>query len=242
MDGLNFKFKPFVYSSDGDFGQALTGAVSFPIGDNFGVQVDGLLASSDATLESSTRGAAIHSFWRDPTVGLLGVYGDFMEIDQSTYVSAYSGALEAAIYWDRFTIEGIAGLKETNFTDANFFSAVRGGFYLDDNALLSFGHTYDDIVGNSLFLQGEWATYQSKGFSQSLFASSSVNEDSDFEISMGVTLYFGNSDKSLKRRHREDDPNIWIPIIPYGPAVLNAIKKKIDQGAFNFCQTHPKCP
>ena len=42
-----------------------------------------------------------------------------------------------------------------------------------------------------------------------LFAEARVGEDQDHGVWGGVRFYLGDKDKTLIRRHREDDPTNW---------------------------------
>ncbi len=47
------------------------------------------------------------------------------------------------------------------------------------------------------------------GIMASLFAEGRIGEDDYHGVWGGVRFYFGQHDKTLIRRHREDDPNDW---------------------------------
>jgi hypothetical protein len=55
----------------------------------------------------------------------------------------------------------------------------------------------------------EWAPLPRRGLS--LFADVGVDEDRDFRSLFGLKYYFSRSDKTLIRRHREDDPEVDLP-------------------------------
>jgi hypothetical protein len=62
--------------------------------------------------------------------------------------------------------------------------------------------------GFAAFTGLEWAPLRS---GLSLFADVGVNEDRDLRSLVGLKFYFSRQDKSLIRRHREDDPDVDLP-------------------------------
>lgn len=56
-----------------------------------------------------------HLFWRDPKVGLIGLYGS-----QTAWFTAFGtaqvtqAAVEGEVYWDRWTLQGIVGVEFGN--------------------------------------------------------------------------------------------------------------------------------
>ena len=73
--------------------------------------------------------------------------------------------------------------------------------------MLKVGHTY--TKGSNAITAGvEYIPEQFRGSSTAaaLFVDGAYGWDKSSMIIGGAKIYFGNSDKSLKRRHREDDP------------------------------------
>ena len=54
-------------------------------------------------------------------------------------------------------------------------------------------------------LNGSWVT---RDFLLSLTVDGQLGEDGYTSVMAGLSLYFGGEDKSLIRRHREDDPRL----------------------------------
>jgi hypothetical protein len=76
--------------------QGLGMAVSVPLGVRCGTQIDGLVASLD---DKTFLSISDHLFWRDPSRGLLGVYGSCRHYEGFGGIDEYRGALEAELYW-----------------------------------------------------------------------------------------------------------------------------------------------
>ncbi len=118
----NGKLSAFGGSQDGGiFG--VTGALTAPLGHDFGLQVDGMVGSGKG---AAFYGVGGHVFWRDPAKGLLGLYGSYVSWGTSSTVSATSplggvadviGAdvgkigIEGAAYLGRFSLEGLAAYQ-----------------------------------------------------------------------------------------------------------------------------------
>ncbi len=185
----------------------IEGSVSAPIGDRFGFQIDGIYGSADENdVDLDFSGVGAHLFWRDPSVGLLGVYGHYKEYGD--VIDSYNISVEAEIYKDDFTLELLAGVDniDTDFGDDDFFAGEAIlAYYPEDNFRLDFGVMHN--IDNTQFAVGaELMKETDTGFAPSLFVDASFGEDDTTYVGGGIRLYFGNSAKSLKQRHREDDP------------------------------------
>jgi len=87
------------------------------------------------------------------------------------------------------------------------FSRRTAKYYPTDDLMFLVGHTY--TKGNNAIRAGvEYIPEQFRGGATvaSLFVDGAYGWNKSSTIMGGVKIYFGNSDKSLKRRHREDDP------------------------------------
>ena len=219
VDGVNGSVSGFAGAGDGLEFYGGGGKVAFPLGSSFGLQVDGVVAGADSDFlgDVTVAGTAAHLFWRDPAQGLLGLYGHYGYFDVLDGAEIYAAGLEGALYLGRFTLEGVAGVEggevDTNAgsfdLDTRFFDMARLAYYPDDNLKLSLGHNY--IFGSHAgSLDAEWGFGAGGGAMVSLFASGSVSEHGDGAALAGLRLYFGQSEKTLIRRHREDDPNVGI--------------------------------
>ena len=176
-------------------------SLSIPVGDRFGLQAD-IAALNE--FGDTYRGAALHAFTRNPETFLLGVAGGFGASNSATF--EYIGP-EAELYLDRVSIEAWAGymnLDIAGVTSAQFFGFGDVAYYADDNLRLGLGAS--TIAGfKSAHANAEWLLADS-GLPLSLTAEGSVGDAGFVTASVGLKLYFGGEEKSLIRRHREDDP------------------------------------
>jgi hypothetical protein len=223
VDGINGKIAGFGGGADqtkGFYGG--TGSLSVPIAQQWGAQIDGGVGSLDSS--GWSRGAG-HVFWRDPSIGLVGAYGSYFHwngIGTATIprigVNVSRFAAEGEYYWSRWTVRGFAGYETVHLNVPNvanlpgllsipnrFFDWVSASYYVTDNFELSIGHLY--ILGrNGLTLGSEYGFALGGGRMASLFVDALFAEDGNNAVLGGVRTYFGQRDKTLIDRHRQDDP------------------------------------
>ena len=176
-------------------------SLSVPLGDRFGLQAD-IAALSE--FGDTYRGAALHAFTRNPESYLLGVTGGFGSANAATF--SFIGP-EAEFYADRVSIEAYAGymnLDVAGVQSSQFFGFGDVAYYADDNLRLSVGAS--TVAGfKSGHINGEWQLSDT-GLPLSLTAEGRLGDSGLVTASLGLKLYFGAEDKTLIRRHREDDP------------------------------------
>ncbi|MFK8034234.1 MAG: hypothetical protein AB8B94_08825 [Hyphomicrobiales bacterium] len=187
----------------------ITGSLSLPLGNPFGVQIDAMAGARDGKFIGGGGG---HLFWRNPAHGLIGVYGGYTHRDDIDGSVARIG-VEGEYYWENWTAKALVGVEfiDTDnpniiVEDESFFALADISYYANENLQLSVGHRYIS-ERNALALGVEYQLPQAV-FSGgvSLFAEARIGED-DYQAGWGgVRFYFGE-DKSLMRRHREDDPD-----------------------------------
>lgn len=186
------------------------GSIAAPLGHSFGVQVDGAAATAFASFGG---GGAAHFFWRDPEVGLFGPIAALASARGKT--ASWYGA-EGEIYAPVFTIGANGGYQDAGASS----SLGSGGFYrgyltvypVADLALTVGG---GQLAGRALGtgkieFQPDFIARHNVSF----FVSGNVSDDSSYRVTSGVRLYLG-PEKTLIRRHREDDPrDFWEGIDP----------------------------
>ena len=176
-------------------------AFSFPVGDMFGIQVD--LTALDAYGETAIGGAG-HFFTRDPNSYLLGVYGGYVD---SGPANAWYVGPEAELYLDNISIDAVGGIMDiSNGGGSEFYTMGKVALYASENLRLSVGAS---TVANfeSANAGVEWFMGDT-GLPLSLTVNGQFGEDGYTSVMAGLSLYFGGEDKSLIRRHREDDPSL----------------------------------
>jgi hypothetical protein len=225
VDGFNAKIDGFggSFGNHGFYGSQ--GAFSLPLAAQYGLQIDGAAGSLDHRGFGAVGG---HLFWRDPARGLIGIYGSYTSWDVAGSVRVGQVAGEGAWYNGRWTVEGIAGVEfgnsqsiisgdtvsgfnvQTFDITTRFFDKLNVGYYVTDNWKMFLGHRY--LGGKNAFAAGtEWAIPLDSGKMMSLFVEGRAGEDNFHGIWGGVKFHFGQRDKSLMARHRQDDPVIWSP-------------------------------
>jgi len=204
-------------SSDG---WVTEGSASVPIAESLGFQFDALYADIE---DAEFKGVGGHFFWRDHQVGLLGlsfggVFGD--EVD------SYEFSVEGEYYIDWLTLGAKAGYAAIEYenevpfieTDENgAFGLIYATVYPVDDLSITLGaeRRFDN---NSLRLDAE---YELPIDGLSLFTRAMV-ADNDYEhVLVGLRYYIGG-EKSLKQRHRHDDPRSVVQDILFGVGTYGA--------------------
>src|SRR5262245_40342939 len=221
VDGLNAKAAGFGGGADGRALYGSEGSISVPLGFRYGFQLDGLVSGYDNPSQGrvTTTATAGHLCWRDPAVGLVGAYAHYFHADAFRGVNYYAGAAEGALYWGRFSLDGLAGVEAGKVNlgafgsvdiATRFFDIATLSYYPTDNLKLSVGHSY--VLGRHALLLGtEWGLHSGGGTMAALFAHGSVSEGGNAGVLAGLRIYFGQRDKTLIQRHREDDPPSRLP-------------------------------
>jgi hypothetical protein len=89
-----------------------------------------------------------------------------------------------------------------------FFDQINLRYFVTDNWDVYVGHRY--LGGLNALALGTEASLQLPGKTMSsLFVEGRIGEKNFEGVWGGLKFYFGTSDKSRIRRHREDDPNQW---------------------------------
>ncbi len=217
-----------VFGGGDDDGGLIFGEASYtmPVGQAFGLQVDGLVGQVGRVDDTVVQGAA-HLFWRDPSKGLLGLYGSALSVDSA---DMYRIGGEGQLYLNRISLEGMLGWDEAS-TDGGVFASGTFAYYTSDNTRLYAGARRTDWrdgtirgVGTAGFAgleqQMSWGDGR-RGYS--LFGEVRFGENDYRAAWAGLRVYFGES-KSLIRRHREDDPFTVTPdldeIVEVAPVVV----------------------
>lgn len=208
VDGFNAKLAVGTVFDDAD-ASYVEGSFTIPLGHQYGLQIDGVAAEFDSNLFGHIPGYSLgaHAFWRDPSRGLLGVYADYLYVDSFGGLQFYTAGVEGALYLNRFTIDGTIGFKNGDMIDAEFYNDIRASYYPTDNLMLYIGQSYA-FDTNSFNYGTEWAFARKGRAATAVFAQGTAFEGGDQIISVGMRVYLGKRQKSLLRRHREDDPRI----------------------------------
>ena len=204
-------------NADSSGGYAV-GSFTFPMGESFGGAID---AVNGAVSSYPFLGTAFHGFWRDPNRASIGVYGSLSYLQQpqaSVSDKLYSRVgLTSEIYLGRFSIESLAGVERyaayesdlgVNKSRNRFFNHSSLAYYLNDNLKLSLGQRYSYSQMN-YSVGAEYLFSSNKYYGVSLFGDAGLGQMNSKSVSAGLRVYVG-PEKTLIRRHREDDPPIYL--------------------------------
>lgn len=219
VDVLNGKIEGFGGWADGRFGNkdnfsgGALASLTAPIGDRFGVQVDGLLASQYSNLAYAGAG---HFFTRDPDNYLFGAYASAIGFEKSGGLWTYKLGAEAELYFGAFTVSGVFGYEQTRGgpngvgirRKGAFFDYVDLSYYATEDLKLSVGHRYTGRNHAAAF--GAEYRLPFTGADVSLFGEGRVGENNYKAAWAGLKVYFGGGSKALIQRHRESDPTNWL--------------------------------
>lgn len=204
VSGVNGKIQAIGgYSeNDDESGDALVsglGSLSIPLGCDFGFQADvGIIDELDQT----TYGGAAHLFTRDPDSYLVGITGGYFDAGDT---NLWAIGPEAELYLGQVTLKGWGGYLDVDADDnsggGDGFIIADAAFYATDDLELSIGGS---IIGDQEFVRAG-LEYQ---FADSMTASfdAKFGENDYVGVMGGLSFYFGGGEKTLIRRHREDDP------------------------------------
>lgn len=212
VDGINFKasilgggFQRNVLGTADNY--MFVGSVAAPLfSNNFGIQIDAGAGVYDGDFTSAAAG--LHLFWRDPSVGMIGIYGDWAYVNPE-HAGRVGG--EFAIYNDRWSLDIFAGMQFGQHVYTEFVDEVDLSYYFTDNTRGSIGHrlTSRGHVANvsfeHLFTEDQFAGV-------SLFGEFEVGEDNYTAGWGGVRYSFGTGAwQTLIERDRTADPIVRIP-------------------------------
>jgi hypothetical protein len=234
VDGFNGKVEGFGGSLGNHTLYGSRGALSIPLAGLWGLQIDG---AAGRWYDANFGDIGSHLFWRNPSQGLVGIYGKVMHWNGYGGINVAHLAAEGEYYWQRWTVQGIAGVEfgssastsastssvgiagtpyffpntlSTTVFDVKtrFFDEINLKYYFNDDVSGYVGHRY--LGGrNMLALGAEAALPLGGGVMASAFVEGRIGEDNSEGIWAGLKFYFGQKDKPLIARHRQDDPNIW---------------------------------
>ncbi len=218
----SFQINNSAQSSWSGGGQAI-GTISTPLGHSFGLQVD---MGAGALRGDATGTASSHLFWRDPDKGLVGVFGQGNYWALGRGSSSWKAAAELEGFFGNITIRGLFGAQgygynysasygQNNWSNYStnkslperFFNLALARYYVTDDFMIAVGQLY--VNGRAAgVVRAEWLPTQFRGsnIAPTLFVSSVIGPDNNTSVISGLRIYFGNHDKTLIRRHREDDP------------------------------------
>jgi hypothetical protein len=210
VDGVNFTYGVLGGSLDGvTNGMGLISVSTvMPYFSSFGIQGDLAYGLYDGNQATSSAAAALHIFWRNPGVGMLGIYGDW------GYLSpVHSGRLgmETAYYSGQWTVEGLFAMEFGQNVYTKFVDEIDLSYYFDDNTKVSMGHRF--IARGNVFNVGfEKQFGEYAGSPWSVFGEAEAGEDDYYQVFAGIKASLGTgAATSMIGRDRGQNVRIRIP-------------------------------
>jgi len=188
---------------DGTTGGALiNGSFSMPLAHAYGLQIDG---AAGEMIHENYNGIGVHAFWRNPEQGLVGLIAstnDLHGVDLSRV-----GA-EARAYLGDFTV-GVRGSRQNGDVARGDVARLEGSWYATENLMVDASSERAATVMMNKFTV-EWQPQSFNAPGLAFFASTSVGGHNYDSTVIGARYYFGTN-KTLKARHRTDDPESLVP-------------------------------
>ncbi len=188
----------------------VVGSVSSPIlfFPSFGAQFDLAAGRYDGIVVSQSLAAAGHVFWRNPQIGMFGLYVDYGKL-----APLHLGRLgiEAALYGDNWTIEALLALEFGQYVRTRLVDEIDISYYFNENFKASIGHRLTSR-GNMVNAGFEKQFASFGGGAWSLFGEAEAGQDSFHRVSAGIRFAFGFGDaETLLQRDRANGVRIRIP-------------------------------
>lgn len=209
VSAINGKVDGHYGEINGSSTRGVAGSLSVPLGERYGFQFDTLIEHG---MDSDLYGGGGHLFTRQPDKGLLGFAFGFSESTDYTDIIA---GVEAERYLCNVTLGAFVGYNtfDTHLTpffdpsiaDQTDYLAGRlyAAIYPTDDLMIRL--EYQNRVDLNFFIANVEYQTQIKGLA--LFADAGFGENDYSHLIGGIRLYFGGGCKSLKDRHRKDDPD-----------------------------------
>jgi len=180
----------------------LAGSFTMPLAHTLGLQLDaGYARVGDGNFGSG----GAHLFWRDPTIGLFGIYAGYAQLDLSgTNVGFGRTGLEAQYFTRSLTLDLAGGVKFGDIDQG--YGRARLQFYPTDNLMLRGGWLYEGANFGTLGIEYQFASSKDTGVA--LFADTNLGNNDSYSVVAGVRVMFGQ-DMTLKDRHRRQDPESY---------------------------------
>lgn len=194
VSGLNGKIGSLYGSVDGEGATAAEASISMPLGNRFGFQADAMIGEVDP---EDVHGVGGHLFWRDSDIGLLGVNDSWFEYEN---IEVNRVGIEGEYYFGQLTFTANLGHQAGDIEDAGY-GGIEALFYPMGDLMLSTAWRRADNEDQ----YGVGAEYQTPLSGLSVFAQV-ASGDNDYEHAFGGLRFYFGKEKTLLRRHREDDP------------------------------------
>ncbi len=210
VDGYNVNIQARMGTLDGIGNGMMVASISGPIPhfDSFGFQADFAVGVYDGNNISMSEAAAAHLFWRQPEIGMVGIYADFARLDPLHYGRL---GFEGALYHGQWSIDALLGMEFGQNVKTRFFDEIDISYHFNEKFKASIGHR---IISRGHVVNAGFE----KQFSQhyggiwSFFAEAEAGEDHFYRASAGLKVAFGTGSAStLMQRDRHSGVMVRIP-------------------------------
>ncbi len=177
-------------STEDTYAAALQGNVTVSIEEKFGASFDVIAGVGDG---QPLYGGAARVFWRDPEVGMVGVYGVGTHAELLGHeFDVFGVGGQGALYFDSFALEAAAGFVTGNNVDDDFVAIGNATYFVTDDLRVSTGVRYysDEVRGA---LGGE---YGLDDYDASFFASGALGMESDWQVLAGLKVDLGRETRT----------------------------------------------
>lgn len=202
-----------------------SGSLTVPLGYAYGMQIDaGYARIGDGNFGST----GAHLFWRDPGVGLLGVYAGYARLDRFGGQDLGRVGIEAQKFYGQFTLDSAVGFRfgSPGIND-DVYGRARVQYYLTDNLMLMSGYTYEGRSFGTIGMEYQLASQANMGVA--VFGEGQLHDNSNYAAIGGFKIFLGG-DMSLKDRHRRQDPDSYFGV-DMQATQLGASRSKPASGA-----------
>lgn len=229
---LNGKIDASYGSFDSFEGKTVEGSFSVPVAEIFGFQFDGLYGDVE---DVEFKGVGAHFFWRDFETGLIGLSAGGISGD---VVDSFELGVEAEYYIDWLTLGAKGGYSSIEYDqpvpfietdESGAFGLVYATMYPLEDLSLTFG-VEQRFDNTSVRCDVE---YELPVDGLSILARTMIAEHDYEHVLFGLRYYFGG-EKTLKQRHRHDDPRSVIQDVLFGVGSYGA---EFNENAENYSRT-----
>ena len=194
---------------NGKGASSFDGVFSAPLGQSFGLQLEG---STGRLIGNNYSGLGGHLFWREPSRGLVGLVGSFQKLGGT---SGNRNGAEGEAYLERFTVV-VRGGQQSGDIQHGGYIGLGGRYYISDNVAFNLGYDRSPGSINTNGIGMEWQPTNWGIPGLSLFARGSGSTGGNHALAVGVRFYVGGN-KTLIQRHRNDDPESVV--MPLGDVI-----------------------
>jgi len=199
------------------------GGITFPVGNSFGVHVEGGVSFGENNGGNNDWAAQIAAvlFTRDPTIGEIGAFVSLIAFEDDLRPTVTMIGAEAEWYaTDNHTLFGAAGIQlvdDNGFdnNDSRFFAGIGGSYYVTPN----FKATLAGLFNDDAFSVSGGVEYQLQqplfniGAATRLFAKAIASENDNATFRFGVNFIFGGSGQSMLYADRNELKHFYGSIL-----------------------------